>query len=143
MPFCVLLLTSEMHIKKSDPDILFRILPLSFSLCLYLLICPAFSRALMKVFLWGSAHLGFRKLACMFEKGNYSVSRLCWCFGAVVLTHRSLFGSSRLWRGSIGSRTVRACVCAVGRMQPLKSRGSSHGAVTRWSVLCSWSLIIR
>lgn len=139
MPFCVLLLTSEMQIKKLDPDILFRILPFSFSLCLYLFICPASSKALIKVFLWGSAHLGLRKQACMFEKGNYSVSRLCPCFCAVVLTHGSPFGSSRLWQGSVGS----CMVCGVGRMQPVKSWGSSHGAVTCWSVLCSCSLIIR
>lgn len=109
MPFCVLLLTSEMHIKKSDPDILFRILPLSFSLRLYLFVCPASSRALIKVCLWGWARLGLCKLACLFEKGNYGVSRSCWCFGAEVLTRRSPFGSSRLWRGSVGS--CMACVC--------------------------------
>lgn len=85
---------------------------------------------LTKVFLGGSARLGLCRLACVFAQGNCGASPQRRRLGAAVPTPGSLFGSSRLRRGSAGSRMagVRA---RRGGAQPVKPRARAAHTLQR------------
>lgn len=118
MPFCVLLLTSETHRKKAAPDVLVSILPLCFSLHLPSSTCPAPHRALVKVFLRGSARLGLGDWPGCWGR---AITWGCLGAGVSVPTRGSLPGAAA--RGG-GKRWVLS-VLTVGRMHPAKPWGGS------------------